>query len=91
MKKIEVTKNPDAGKLEDMGVFSWPIWEKEVSSFPWAYDMTEVCYILEGEVTVTPDGGEPVSIGPGDLVRFPEGMSCTWEITKPVRKHYDFS
>ncbi len=91
MKDIELTKNPPREKLEEMGVFSWPIWEKEVSTFPWTYDMTEVCYILEGEVTVTPDGGEPVTIGPGDLVRFPQGMSCTWKITKPIRKHYDFS
>ncbi|MFP3875020.1 MAG: cupin domain-containing protein, partial [Thiohalophilus sp.] len=26
----------------------------------------------------------------GDLVTFPAGMSCTWEIREPVKKHYDF-
>ena len=31
-------------------------------------------------MTVTPDGGDPVEFGKGDLVTFPEGMSCTWEI-----------
>jgi uncharacterized cupin superfamily protein len=24
----------------------------------------------------------------GDLVTFPEGMSCTWKIRKDVKKHY---
>ncbi len=90
MTGIELERNPAREKLEEMGVFSWPVWEKEVSRFPWTYDTDEICYILEGEVTVTPDGGEPVTIRAGDLVRFPAGMSCTWDITKPIRKHYDF-
>ncbi len=90
MANIELERNPARERLEEMGVFSWPIWEKEVSRFPWTYDADEVCYILEGEVTITPDDGEPVTIRAGDLVRFPAGMSCTWDITQPIRKHYDF-
>ncbi len=90
MAEIGIERNPARERLEEMGVFSWPVWEKEVSRFPWTYDCDEVCYILEGEVTVTPEGGEPVTIRAGDLVRFPAGMSCTWDITKPIRKHYDF-
>ena len=66
----------------------WPIWNKEASQFPWTYDGEETCYFLEGEVTVTPNGGEPVTMGQGDLVTFPNGMSCHWHITQPVRKHY---
>ena len=50
----------------------------------------ETCYFLEGDVVVTPDGGEPVEVGVGDLVTFPEGMSCTWEVRVAVRKHYKF-
>jgi uncharacterized cupin superfamily protein len=54
-----------------MGVFSWPVWEKEVSRFPWSYDSIEECYILEGDVTVEPKAGKPVSFGKGDFVTFP--------------------
>ncbi|NIQ95655.1 MAG: cupin domain-containing protein [Desulfuromonadales bacterium] len=46
--------------------------------------------MLEGEVEVTPDGGETVRFGAGDLVTFPAGMSCRWSISKAVRKHYRF-
>lgn len=90
MDKILIEHNPSPAKLEVVGVYDWPIWEKEVSTFPWTYDTKETCYILEGEVIVTPDGGEPVRIREGDLVIFPAGMSCTWQILSPIRKHYRF-
>lgn len=90
MNRIVVEHSPDPDRLKTLGVHGWPTWSKEVSVFPWSYSDQEVAYILEGEVTVTPDGGEPVSFGKGDLVTFPSGMSCTWNVRKPLRKHYQF-
>ncbi len=90
MSSIKVVENPDHDQLSDLGVEGWPIWTKEVSEFPWTYDSSETCYFLEGEVEVTPDGGEPVVVGQGDLVTFPEGMSCTWKVRVPVKKYYTF-
>jgi len=90
MDQVRIERNPSEEKLEDLGVYSWGIWEKEVSKFPWHYDEQETCYLLEGEVVVTPEVGEPSTIRKGDLVTFPKGMSCTWDIRKPVRKHYRF-
>lgn len=90
MYRIKIERNPDSAKLEEMGVLNWPIWTKEVSEFPWEYDSQETCYFLEGEVTVTPEGQDPVTVGKGDLVTFPEGMACTWKISKDVKKHYKF-
>ncbi|AOY79403.1 cupin domain-containing protein [Moorena producens JHB] len=83
-------ERPSQEDLDNLGVSNWPIWTKEVSEFPWTYDEQEICYLLEGEVVVTPDGGEPVQIAKGDLVTFPAGMSCTWKIISNVRKHYQF-
>ena len=90
MREIKIERQVDREKVEADGVFSWPIWEKEESTFPWTYDANETCYFLEGDVVVTPDGGEPVQMGKGDVVTFPAGMSCTWEIHGAVRKHYMF-
>jgi uncharacterized cupin superfamily protein len=90
MGEIKVERRPDPARLQALGVSSWGIWTKEASRFPWTYDEQEMCYFLEGEVFVTPDGGQPVRIGQGDLVTFPAGMSCTWDIRVPVRKHYRF-
>ncbi|WP_319379564.1 cupin domain-containing protein [Thiomicrorhabdus sp.] len=88
--QITVESHPPQIKLEELQVAQWPIWEKEASDFPWHYDMEEICYLLDGSVTVTPEGGEPVQIRAGDLVIFPRGMSCRWDIHHPVRKHYHF-
>ena len=63
MSEIIVVHNPDAAELEQQGVFNWPIWEKEVSAFPWTYGDRETCYLLQGEVTVTPKGDFPVLPG----------------------------
>jgi uncharacterized cupin superfamily protein len=90
MSEIKIERNPDEGRLDGLGVRQWGIWAKEASKFPWTYDSQETCYFLEGDVTVTPDGGEPVRMGKGDLITFPKGMSCTWEIHSDVRKHYTF-
>lgn len=90
MDPIEVTR-PDEPTLERLGVRAWPIWTKEVSTFDWHYDERETCFLLEGRVTVAPaGGGEAVEFGAGDMVVFPQGLSCVWDITEPVRKHYTF-
>lgn len=88
MLPIMVEQNPSPTRLEALGVFNWPIWSCEVSDFPWHYDQREVCYLLEGKVVVTPEDGAPLELEAGDLVVFPAGMSCQWEVEKAVRKHY---
>lgn len=90
MSNIIVDSAPGQAKLDSLGVFDWPIWAKEASEFPWFYGEQETCYFLEGAVEVTPDSGEPVRMGRGDLVIFPKGLSCTWRIMEDVRKHYHF-
>lgn len=87
---ISVEHNPSPAKLEALGVLDWGIWTKEVSTFPWQYDIRETCYFLEGEVIVTPAEGEPITMGKGDLVTFASGVKCTWEVKQAVKKHYSF-
>lgn len=86
--KILVEK-PTSEKLNALGVFSWPIWTKDVSSFDWYYDEQEICYFLDGEVIVKTPEGE-VAFGKGDLVTFPQGLKCVWNIKRAVKKHYKF-
>ena len=85
---IRVEK-PDDEKLDRLQVLTWPIWTKEPSKFDWHYDEPETCYFLEGDVEVTTSEGS-VKIGKGDLVTFPLGLSCTWDVRENVRKHYRF-
>ena len=89
MSRIDV-RRPDEEELGKRGVASWPVWEKEVSRFDWHYDETEECYLLEGRVVVETEDGEKVEFGRGDFVTFPRGLSCTWDVKEPVKKHYNF-
>jgi hypothetical protein len=86
---IKIEK-PTQERLQQMGVFTWPIWEKEKSRFDWYYDTAEVCYLLKGAVSVRTKQGKEVKFGAGDLVTFSKGLSCVWDIKEPVRKHYNF-
>mgnify|MGYP000442279139 CR=1 FL=1 len=91
MTAITVEHNPKQTTLTELGVYAWPIWEKEASEFPWHYDDKETAYILEGEVIVTAaDGSESAVIKAGDLVTFAAGLSCRWQIKHAIRKHYKF-
>ncbi|MCK4912277.1 MAG: cupin domain-containing protein [Candidatus Omnitrophica bacterium] len=87
---IEIEK-PSQEELGKLGVESWPIWEKEASSFDWHYFSREICYFLEGEVEVEMSSGERIKIEKGDLATFPQGLSCKWHIKIKVKKHYNFS
>ena len=85
MKTITVIK-PSPEQIADMA--SRPIWEKEASVFDWVYDEPETALVIEGKVRVTDEDGQICEFGPGDLVTFPAGLSCRWEVIEPIRKHY---
>ncbi|MFN3305678.1 MAG: cupin domain-containing protein [Candidatus Kapaibacteriota bacterium] len=88
MSQIKIKKLTDE-EINEKGIWNWPIWEKEISTFDWYYDETEQCYFLEGKVIVKTSSGN-YEIGKGDFVTFPAGLSCVWQVVEPVRKHYRF-
>ena len=89
MSKITVKYLSEKEILQKEGR-SWPTWSCEVSEFPWEYIEQESCYILEGQVDITTEDGEIVSIGPGDFVIFPRGLKCEWKVRQSVLKHFSF-
>lgn len=88
MEEVKIEK-PEEEKLRELGVDSWGTWECDPSTFEWSYDSPETCYILEGKAKVKTPSGE-VEFGKGDLVRFPQGLSCTWTVIEKIRKKYSF-
>ena len=88
--EIRVIKEASEADLEKMR--KWPTWGCEISKFPWTYGEKETCLLIQGKVTVTPTGGgQPVTLSKGDIAIFPAGMSCTWDVTEAIQKHYRFS
>ena len=53
-------------------------------------------YTIVAKSSLSFEGGRkklldsPQQFKRGDLITFPAGMSCTWEIHEDVEKHYDF-
>ncbi len=74
-------------RLQELRVSTWLPWECEPSRFDWQYDQAERAYLLEGRVTVHAPEGK-VKLQQGDLVFFPKGLQCVWEIKEKVRKVY---
>lgn len=87
--KIEI-KPMKMEQAEEKGITSWSIWTCEISEFDWEYTENESCYLLEGEVEVKTNW-ETVKFGKGDFVKFPKGLQCVWNVTKAVKKHYQFN
>ena len=84
-------KLPSKEQLEELKVNSWGTWNKEISEFDWSYGDTETCYILDGEVEVTDsETGDKIEFKKGDLVQFEKGLTCVWNVKKPVRKYFNF-
>jgi mannose-6-phosphate isomerase-like protein (cupin superfamily) len=46
------------------------------SDFEWMFDYDEVFYMLEGAVTVPPEGKEPIEFKTGDLGYIPKGTKA---------------
>lgn len=82
-----IIRKPTEQEINEMK--KQPIWECEPKTFPWYYDETETCLIIEGHVKVKVNN-EIYEFQGGDLVIFPKGLSCEWEVLKKVRKHYKF-
>ena len=89
MGKVNV-RRPQKEDLKKLGVDKWPTWESEVRKFDWEYDDEETFYVHEGKVKVTTSDGEEVEFGKGDLVTFPKGVRCTWDVKERIRKVYRF-
>ena len=76
-----------ASTIIQYGIKNWPTWEREPSIFQWSYTKKETCLIIQGEAEIKTNK-DIYKIKSGDLVEFPIGLECTWEISKTIKKHY---
>ncbi|KAE8708123.1 ammonium transporter 3 family protein [Hibiscus syriacus] len=90
---IVVEGNPSESKLSELNIKCWPKWGCSPGRYQLKFDAEETCYLLRGKVRVYPKGTsttECVEFGAGDLVIIPEGLSCIWDVSVAVDKHYKF-
>jgi len=98
-----MTELEDWGPLEEatgteMQTSGYTLWEDGPASSGvwvcspgpsfWKLDTNEFVHIIGGSMTVTPEGGESVTLKAGDAMVFPRGWEGTWEIHETLRKLY---
>jgi len=62
------------------------LWDCSAGRFQWTFGWDEFVHILEGEVTISQQGGPTLTLKPGDVAHFPVGLKTEWLVPKYVRK-----
>ena len=89
--QVIITTLFSASTIIQYGIKSWPIWECEPSKFQWNYDDKEIFLIIEGHAKISTQHGDIYVIKAGDLVEFPAGLFCEWQVTKSVKNIIDWA
>lgn len=85
-----------SGKPESSWVLLWRsqdgrlyngVWHCTPGVFMLTHPAETIC-IVEGRVTITPEGGEPIDVGPGEVAFIPEGTVARWEVHETVKKAF---
>ena len=63
-------------------------WEATPGTYSATYKSWEFIHMIEGEVMITPENGDPVTVTAGDAFVIEKGFTGTWEIKKKVFKHF---
>lgn len=63
-------------------------WQATPGTYHATYTDYEFVHMISGRIIITPDGGEPVEVGPGDAFVVEADFKGTWKIIEPVTKHF---
>jgi uncharacterized cupin superfamily protein len=82
------TRGADLFTRDDLkasaGIWTCDTYDEYIPSFP--YD--ELILVIEGSVTLTEEGHEARTFGPGDVFAIRRGTACGFAVTGPFRKLY---
>ncbi|MER9586605.1 cupin domain-containing protein [Mesorhizobium sp. M0276] len=63
-------------------------WQATPGTYYATYTDYEFVHMIAGRIIITPDGGTPVEVGPGDAFVVEADFKGTWKIIEPVTKHF---
>lgn len=63
------------------------VWHCTPGVFMLTHPAETIC-LVEGSATITPEGGDPVTVSPGEMLFIPEGTVARWEVHETVRKAF---
>jgi hypothetical protein len=62
------------------------LWSCSAGKFNWTFGWDEFVHVLEGEVTITEEGGKTYTLRAGDCAHFPLGLKTEWHVPNFVKK-----
>ncbi|MBA3449315.1 MAG: cupin domain-containing protein [Pseudaminobacter sp.] len=63
-------------------------WQATPGTYHATYTAYEFVHIIAGRIIITPEGGKPVEVGPGDAFVVEADFKGIWQIVEPVTKHF---
>ncbi|MDO5756590.1 MAG: cupin domain-containing protein [Rhodobacterales bacterium] len=63
-------------------------WKATVGTYHATFSNYEFVHMISGRIIITPDGGQPVEVGPGDAYVVEADFKGTWQILEDVTKHF---
>jgi uncharacterized cupin superfamily protein len=63
-------------------------WQATPGTYHATYSDYEFVHMIAGRIVITPDGGAPVEVGPGDAFVVEADFKGTWKIIEAVTKHF---
>ncbi|RDI73636.1 Cupin-type protein [Gaiella occulta] len=73
------------------GVLYTGMFTAEPSTFRYVFGGDESFHVLDGDLDIAVDGGDTVTLAPGDIASFPKGATSTWALRAPLRKFFVIS
>ncbi|MBI4028502.1 MAG: DUF861 domain-containing protein [Verrucomicrobia bacterium] len=64
------------------------VWDCTAGKFNWDFTWDEFVMVLEGEVTITSEGGPVFTLRKDDFAHFPLGLKTKWHVPKYVKKTF---
>jgi uncharacterized protein len=64
------------------------LWEATPGTYHAVYESFEFVHLLSGKLTITPDGGQSVTLVAGDAFVVEPNFKGTWKIEETVRKQF---
>ena len=64
-------------------------WEATPGTYHATYSAYGFVHVIDGKMTITPDGGTPVHIKAGDAFVVEANFKGLWKIEETIRKHFD--
>jgi len=79
------TRSKELARSHDLTSYVM-VWDCTAGRFNWHYSKDETLVVISGEAFITNEKGDERRLGPGDIVFFPAGTSCTWRVADYIKK-----